>query len=1798
LSCTRKKIETPLFFIFFDFLCNESFYESKLASMTLFKLNIVCLLGLFATQNLVAQAPCGNTYEPNNHFASATLLPLDSTIRSVLGTAGDVDIYKFRTTAQRPSFTVILNELPLNYNLTIYTDDVLRRSDTTYSIDASRRTGLQADSLVFNHLDIGNTYYAVVEAQSIVHATACYALKVRTHDPLQVDIGVDSILSPRGRVATPTVKPRVRIRNYGSEAVHRFEVIQYPSNWGSWGMGNTFNLTTPLQPNETTVVELQEMTHQQGQTSFKAHTYKPNQEPDINNSNDTLKIDFQSITLPIVALNEPLNGQLFGTTSVIPLAATANAIAPLSITKVAFYDGLTLLATDSTRPFAFHWANAPIGTHHLTAQATDNDGSTGISAAVTVHIHDTLDVGMVGVANSDDFQRLNSAQPKLLIRNYGSQNITQLVVYQQLDNQSPVSQAFQNLNLRQGDSLLVTLPTVNYNLGRHVFTAWTAVPNGAPDRNLQNDTLRYAFESFDWSDCANQYPLNRSAETALAIPTDVPIRVRMDTNGRQVVVTYFKFKTVPTKTAFKVVATEPLMGLQLYQYDFARQQLMPLSTFLTDSIEMPYLQDTGTYLVVVQAVTAIVGCYRLKIETKEPTRYDIGIDSIFAPQGDIPTNRFVPRVRVKNYGNVPIHHFVVYWNNGVGQAENLLRVDLAIPLQPDSVVNLSLDTTICSSGGIRRFMAYTTAPNWRADVRLANDTAYRLFRCLSLPLLPPDAGVTDVLNVSARVLIDSIQPIIKVRNYGTDDLTRITVYTQLDSQTIVNQTFTNFRARIGTEITLQMPTMRYAVGNHTLKTWTSLPNDSIDAQPQNDTFRYSFDYPLLTNDAKLYSIRYPYSQMWTDSVMPQFRIQNVGGERLTSVTIHYQLDQESLQSYHWTGGLSQYVTDFVQMPTALRYRAGTHQLLVYVSRPNGRNDANPSNDTLRMTFEYQPAVYDVLVDSILGLPAKVFTNGVSPGVRVRNQGNQGINSFKIVYRIDNQPELVQNISLSSWETLEPQTSRIFFHNLISGYTTGVHEFRVYTRLDAMTPDLNPSNDTLKAHFKYISIPKITLDTPAPQQIYYNQLPIPIKASIVSTNIGVPKVSFYDGNTLLGVDSTFPYVYNWTNAPIGTHRLTAKVVDSEDTFALSAPVMMYVAGNTDVSPFGFTNAGQLTLRDSIQPILAFRNYGFQPLTEVMIHYQLDSQTIVNQLITGLNLNHNQTMTYNLPILRYGLGQHLLKAWTSAPNGTTDSNPMNDTLKYNFNYFDYNLCNNEFEPNNQIETARLVPTDLLIRSTFNVWGDPDAFMFTTTAERPYFSIFFPEIINYRHMVVYRYNPATQNYIWLGDSYSTMNIESSQIAGTYVVILSGAPQCYGFKITTAAVPPRIIWTSPASAQVFQQGVPVPLTVQLAGGTMPITRVLFYSDNLLIGIDSTAPYALNWQNAPIGTHPLKASVYSERSLIATDAAMTITIQGRLDANLLSINAPANLVTVDTSVFQVQLKNRGLDTLNSVTIQYRLNNGVMQSQNWTGRLATNAIEKIDLPVLRFVQAGTQVLKCWVSAPNGGVDNNQNNDTLSYSFGYSVCGDNYEPNNTPNRATPMQVNKPYYAKGEVFFDVDYYQFATTDARPHFKISAQMPWTHLNITLYEVNAVGDVTRLANGTRQTGNDLLVWNQNRRGGNYMVSVEDAWFSSSNCYELLVETSDTLLLRNEVVSANQLQFKLAPNPAHERVQILELGSELIDYQLFVTDVFGRNVWNQTAAGSDNQPIFIETKDWAKGIYFVTLRRAGQIRTEKLVID
>ena len=105
---------------------------------------------------------------------------------------------------------------------------------------------------------------------------------------------------------------------------------------------------------------------------------------------------------PTVSLTAPANN----TTYIAPASVTINATASDSdgtISKVEFYQGSTLLGTDSTSPYSYTWTNVAMGNYSLTAKAYDNYNVATTSTAVNIIVWGTSDVGSVGVAGSASY---------------------------------------------------------------------------------------------------------------------------------------------------------------------------------------------------------------------------------------------------------------------------------------------------------------------------------------------------------------------------------------------------------------------------------------------------------------------------------------------------------------------------------------------------------------------------------------------------------------------------------------------------------------------------------------------------------------------------------------------------------------------------------------------------------------------------------------------------------------------------------------------------------------------------------------------------------------------------------------------------------------------------------------------------------------------------------------------------------------------------------------------------------------------------------------------------------------------------------------------------------------------------------------------------------------------------------------------------------------------------------------------------------------------------------------------------
>lgn len=89
---------------------------------------------------------------------------------------------------------------------------------------------------------------------------------------------------------------------------------------------------------------------------------------------------------PSVSLTAPTPGGSAAAPATINLAANASE-SDGSIQRVEFYQGGTLLGTDTGAPYTFAWTGAPAGSYLLTAKAYDNQGAATTSTAVTFTVN-------------------------------------------------------------------------------------------------------------------------------------------------------------------------------------------------------------------------------------------------------------------------------------------------------------------------------------------------------------------------------------------------------------------------------------------------------------------------------------------------------------------------------------------------------------------------------------------------------------------------------------------------------------------------------------------------------------------------------------------------------------------------------------------------------------------------------------------------------------------------------------------------------------------------------------------------------------------------------------------------------------------------------------------------------------------------------------------------------------------------------------------------------------------------------------------------------------------------------------------------------------------------------------------------------------------------------------------------------------------------------------------------------------------------------------------------------------------
>jgi len=109
-----------------------------------------------------------------------------------------------------------------------------------------------------------------------------------------------------------------------------------------------------------------------------------------------------------------------------------------------------------------------------------------------------------------------------------------------------------------------------------------------------------------------------------------------------------------------------------------------------------------------------------------------------------------------------------------------------------------------------------------------------------------------------------------------------------------------------------------------------------------------------------------------------------------------------------------------------------------------------------------------------------------------------------------------------------------------------------------------------------------------------------------------------------------------------------------------------------------------------------------------------------------------------------------------------------------------------------------------------------------------------------------------------------------------------------------------------------------------------------------------------------------------------------------------SNVLCTTTFTPDIELANYGTDVLTSCTINYKIDNGTVVTQPWTGSLAPETKTIVTLSAITTT-VGAHTFTAYTTAPNAGTDLDIHNDTYNYTFGIS---------NTP---APLFVQESFQA---------------------------------------------------------------------------------------------------------------------------------------------------------------------------------------------
>jgi glutamine cyclotransferase len=455
----------------------------------------------------------------------------------------------------------------------------------------------------------------------------------------------------------------------------------------------------------------------------------------------------------------------------------------------------------------------------------------------------------------------------------------------------------------------------------------------------------------------------------------------------------------------------------------------------------------------------------------------------------------------------------------------------------------------------------------------------------------------------------------------------------------------------------------------------------------------------------------------------------------------------------------------------------------------------------------------------------------------------------------------------------------------------------------------------------VTPPTVALTAPASNATVRGTVTVTATAD---DDIGVTQVEFYDGQTLVGTDTTAPYSVSWNTAGVveGTHTLTAKAYDgvgltatsaevavfidnTAPTASITAPTATYVQGtvqvtatasdNRSIAKVEFYDGATLVGTDTSAPYsVSWNTVGVFGSTHTLTAKAYDGVGL-----TGTSVGVTVIVDNTAPqvSLTAPTGAFYVQGTVQVSANASDNQAIakvefydGQTLLGTATSAPYTVSWNTVGAAEETHTLTAKAYDgagLTATSTgLSVLVDNIA---------PQVSITAPTATYIQGTLFLRANATDNRYVakvefydgqtLLGTDTSTSHelswdttgvVDGSHTLTVKAYDAAGNVQSASRTVVVDNTGPTVAITSPANGATLS-ALSLSTTIKAnASDTSGVTQVVFYDGGTVLGTDTTAPYSVSWNllSAAKGTHTLTARATDAVGNVTTSAAISVTVK------------------------------------------------------------------------------------------------------------------------------------------------------------------------------------------------------------------------------------------------------------------------------------------------------------------------------------